>query len=591
MRDPKAEVTGRLRSRAWFDNPHNPGMTAVYLERIQNYGLTTEELTCGKPIIGIAQTGSDLSPCNRIHLELVTRIRDGIRDAGGVPLVFPTHPISESCRRPTASLDRNLAYLGIVEILHGYPLDGVVLTTGCDKTTPSCLMAACTVNIPAIALNGGPMINSYYKGKLDGSGMAVWDARRMLAAGEIDYNEFILKVVNSTPSAGHCNTMGTATSMNSLTEALGMSLPGNATIPAVYRERGQMAYFTGKRIVEMVHEDLKPSKILTRAAFENAIVVNSAIGGSTNCPPHIIAIARHIGVELHVKEWETIGHHIPLLANIQPAGEFLAETFHLAGGVPAIFGELMAGGHIRTEAITATGKTIGEVYAGKHSLDTEVIRPLTNPVKENAGFLVVSGNLFDSALVKTSVIGAQFKERFFSTNVFTGRAIVFEGPEDYHERIDDPALAIDETCVLVIRGVGPVGYPGAAEVVNMLPPDYLVKRGVDLLPTMGDGRQSGTSASPSILNASPESAIGGNLAILRTGDPIKIDLNESRVDVMISDEEIATRRAALTISIPASQTPWQELFRAHVGQLGDGAVLEFAVKYKDVGRDLPRHNH
>ena len=591
MRDPKAEVTGRLRSRAWFDNPHNPGMTAVYLERIQNYGLTTEELTCGKPIIGIAQTGSDLSPCNRIHLELVTRIRDGIRDAGGVPLVFPTHPISESCRRPTAALDRNLAYLGIVEILHGYPLDGVVLTTGCDKTTPSCLMAACTVNIPAIALNGGPMINSYYKGKLDGSGMAVWDARRMLAAGEIDYNEFILKVVNSTPSAGHCNTMGTATSMNSLTEALGMSLPGSAAIPAVYRERGQMAYFTGKRIVEMVHEDLRPSKILTRAAFENAIIVNSAIGGSTNCPPHIIAIARHIGVELHVKEWETIGHRIPLLANIQPAGEFLAESFHLAGGVPAIVGELMEGGHIRVEAITATGKTIGEVYAGKRSLDANVIRPLTNPVKENAGFLVVGGNLFDSALVKTSVIDAKFKERFFSTNVFTGRAVVFEGPEDYHERINDPALAIDEHCVLVIRGVGPVGYPGAAEVVNMLPPDYLVKRGIDVLPTMGDGRQSGTSASPSILNASPESAIGGNLAILRTGDSIRIDLNESRVDVLIGDEEIATRRAALEISIPASQTPWQELQRAHVGQLGDGAVLEFAVKYKDVGRDIPRHNH
>ncbi|MBL8236633.1 MAG: dihydroxy-acid dehydratase family protein [Bryobacterales bacterium] len=591
MRDPKAEIVGRLRSRAWFDNPHNPGMTAVYLERIQNYGLTTEELTSGKPIIGIAQTGSDLSPCNRIHLDLVSRIRDGIRDAGGVPLVFPTHPISESCRRPTAAVDRNLAYLGIVEILHGYPLDGVVLTTGCDKTTPSCLMAACTVNIPAIALNGGPMINSYYNGKLDGSGMAVWDARRMLAAGEIDYKEFVLKVVNSTPSAGHCNTMGTATSMNSLTEALGMSLPGNAAIPAPYRERGQMAYFTGKRIVEMVHEDLRPSKILTRAAFENAIVVNSAIGGSTNCPPHIIAIARHIGIELHVKEWETIGHHIPLLANIQPAGEFLAESFHLAGGVPAIFGELMEGGHIRTEAITATGKTIGEVYAGKRSLDRNVIRPLGNPVKENAGFLVVSGNLFDSALVKTSVIGESFKQRFFSTNVFTGRAVVFEGPEDYHERIDDPSLGIDEHCVLVIRGVGPVGYPGAAEVVNMLPPDYLVKRGIDVLPTLGDGRQSGTSASPSILNASPESAVGGNLAILRTGDPIRIDLNESRVDVLISDEEIAARKAALEISIPASQTPWQELQRAHVGQLGEGAVLEFAVKYRDVGKDIPRHNH
>lgn len=591
MRDPKAEIVGRLRSRAWFDNPHNPGMTAVYLERIQNYGLTTEELTSGKPIIGIAQTGSDLSPCNRIHLDLVSRIRDGIRDAGGVPLVFPTHPISESCRRPTAAVDRNLAYLGIVEILHGYPLDGVVLTTGCDKTTPSCLMAACTVNIPAIALNGGPMINSYYNGKLDGSGMAVWDARRMLAAGEIDYKEFVLKVVNSTPSAGHCNTMGTATSMNSLTEALGMSLPGNAAIPAPYRERGQMAYFTGKRIVEMVHEDLRPSKILTRAAFENAIVVNSAIGGSTNCPPHIIAIARHIGIELHVKEWETIGHHIPLLANIQPAGEFLAESFHLAGGVPAIFGELMEGGHIRTEAITATGKTIGEVYAGKRSLDRNVIRPLGNPVKENAGFLVVSGNLFDSALVKTSVIGESFKQRFFSTNVFTGRAVVFEGPEDYHERIDDPSLGIDEHCVLVISGVGPVGYPGAAEVVNMLPPDYLVKRGIDVLPTLGDGRQSGTSASPSILNASPESAVGGNLAILRTGDPIRIDLNESRVDVLISDEEIAARKAALEISIPASQTPWQELQRAHVGQLGEGAVLEFAVKYRDVGKDIPRHNH
>ncbi|MBI2688021.1 MAG: dihydroxy-acid dehydratase family protein [Acidobacteria bacterium] len=591
MRDPKAEIAGRLRSRAWFDNPHNPGMTAVYLERIQNYGLTTEELTSGKPVIGIAQTGSDLSPCNRIHMELVSRIRDGIRDAGGVPLVFPTHPISESCRRPTAAMDRNLAYLGIVEILHGYPIDGVVLTTGCDKTTPSCLMAACTVNIPAIALNGGPMINSYYKGKLDGSGMAVWDARRMLAAGEIDYGEFITKVVNSTPSAGHCNTMGTATSMNSLTEALGMSLPGNAAIPAPYRERGQMAYFTGKRIVEMVHEDLIPSKILTRAAFENAIVVNSAIGGSTNCPPHIIAIARHIGVELKVKEWETIGHHIPLLANIQPAGEFLAESFHLAGGVPAVFGELMQGGHIRTEAVTATGKTIGEVYAGKRSLDTNVIRPLTNPVKENAGFLVVSGNVFDSALVKTSVIGDSFKKRFFATNVFTGRAVVFDGPEDYHERINDPALEIDEHCVLVIRGVGPVGYPGAAEVVNMLPPDYLVKKGIDVLPTLGDGRQSGTSASPSILNASPESAVGGNLAILRTGDPIKIDLNESRVDVLISDEEIAARRSALDIKIAASQTPWQELQRAHVGQLGDGAVLEFAVKYRDVGKDIPRHNH
>ncbi|MBM3766300.1 MAG: dihydroxy-acid dehydratase family protein, partial [Acidobacteria bacterium] len=505
MQTPKDEVKGRLRSRAWFDNPHNPGMTAVYLERIQNYGLTTAELRSGKPVIGIANTGSDLSPCNRIHMELVSRVRDGVRDAGGVPLVFPTHPISESCRRPTAAIDRNLAYLGLVEILHAYPLDGVVLTTGCDKTTPSCVMAACTVNIPAIALNGGPMINSYYKGKLDGSGMAVWDARRMLAAGEIDYDEFILKVVNSTPSAGHCNTMGTATSMNSLIEALGFSLPGSAAIPAPYRERGQMAYQTGARIVAMVHEDLKPSKILTREAFENAIVVNSAIGGSTNCPPHIIAIARHIGVELKVKEWETLGHHIPLLANVQPAGEYLAESYHLAGGVPAIIGELMQGGHIRENALSCSGKTMGEVYKGVRSLDQTVIRPLTNPVKENAGFLVVGGNIFDNALLKTSVIGADFQKRYLKTNEFTVRAIVFEGPEDYHDRINDPALAIDANCILVIRNVGPVGYPGAAEVVNMLPPDYLVKQGIDVLPTLGDGRQSGTSASPSILNATPES--------------------------------------------------------------------------------------
>ncbi|MBM3785242.1 MAG: dihydroxy-acid dehydratase family protein [Acidobacteria bacterium] len=591
MRSPKDEVKGRLRSRAWFDNPHNPGMTAVYLERIQNYGLTGTELRSGKPIIGVANSGSDLSPCNRIHLELVERVRDGIRDAGGVPLVFPTHPISESCRRPTAAIDRNLAYLGLVEILHAYPLDGVVLCTGCDKTTPAAVMAACTINIPAIALNSGPMINSYYKGKLDGSGMAVWDARRMLAAGEIDYDEFLTKVVNSTPSPGHCNTMGTATSMNSLVEALGMSLPGNAAIPAPYRERSQMAYHTGARIVAMVHENLRPSDILTREAFENAIVVNSAIGGSTNCPPHIIAIARHIGVPLEVKEWETIGHELPLLANVQPAGEYLAESYHLAGGVPAIIGELMKGGHIRENAISCTGKTMGESYKGRESLDTNVIRPLTNPVKPNAGFLVVGGNLFDNALVKTSVISEEFRSRYFADNVFTGRAIVFEGPEDYHDRINDPALAIDETCILIIRNVGPVGYPGAAEVVNMLPPDYLVKKGIDYLPTIGDGRQSGTSASPSILNASPESAVGGGLAILRTNDMVRIDLNARRVDVLVSDEELAARRAALTITIPPSQTPWQELFRAHVGQLGSGAVLEFAVKYQDVGKEIPRHNH
>ncbi|BDC49545.1 dihydroxy-acid dehydratase [Bryobacterales bacterium F-183] len=590
------ECAGRLRSRCWFDNHHNLGMSALYMERFPNYGLTRDELQSGKPIIGIAQTGSDLSPCNRHHLVLADRLRDGIRDAGGIPFVFPVHPIHEGCRRPTANIDRNLAYMGLVEVLHGNPFDGVILTTGCDKTTPAGLMAAATVNIPAIVFSGGPMINSYFKGQLAGSGMAIWEARRLLAAGELDQSGFFDMVLASAPSVGHCNTMGTATSMNSLAEALGMSLPGCAAIPGPYRERAQMAYETGRRIVAMVHEDLKPSQILTREAFENAIVINSAIGGSTNCPPHITAVAKHMGVELHVKEWETIGHDIPLLVNVQPAGEYLAESFHLAGGVPAVFGELMAADKIRTNAMTVTGKTVAENYAGRRSQDPKVIRTFANPLKEKAGFLVLSGNLFDAALIKTSVIGDEFAQRFLKhpggENVFEGRAIVFDGPEDYHDRINDPALDIDETCILVIRGCGPIGYPGAAEVVNMLPPDALVKRGVNQLPCIGDGRQSGTSASPSILNASPEAAAGGNLGILRTGDILKVDLNARTVNIQISDAEIEARWKELGVyPVPPSGSPWQELYRAHTGQLAEGACLEFAVKYKNIGATVPRHNH
>ncbi|WP_031499524.1 IlvD/Edd family dehydratase [Bryobacter aggregatus] len=584
-----------LRSQNWFQNPDNLGMTAVYLERYANYGLTREELQSGRPIIGIAQTGSDLSPCNRIHLDLESRVRDGIRDAGGVPFVFPVHPIFENCRRPTAALDRNLAYLGLVEILHGYFLDGVVLTTGCDKTTPACLMAAATVNTPAIVLSGGPMLNSYYNGKLAGSGMSVWEARRLHAAGEIDYDEFMERVMASAPSPGHCNTMGTASSMNSMAEALGMSLPGCAVIPAPYRERTQMAFRTGKRIVEMVRENLRPSDIMTREAFENAIVVCSAIGGSTNCPPHLVAIARHLGVNLKTKDWETIGHKIPLLANVQPAGEYLTESFHLAGGIPAIIGELMKAGKIHESARNVEGKTMGESYRGQGSKDPKVIHSYDKPLVEDAGFLVMSGNLFTSSLVKSSVIGPDFRQRFLSTpgeeNIFTANAVVFEGPEDYHARINDADLQIDERSILVIRGCGPIGYPGAAEVVNMLPPDKLVRIGVSQLPTLGDGRQSGTSASASILNVSPEAAAGGNLAILKTGDKIRVNLNESRVDVLLSDEEIEERRKHIELPIAETQTPWQEFFRSHVGQLEFGGVLEFAVKYRNVGDNIPRHNH
>ncbi len=589
------ESTKQRRSEIWFNDKAEPGETAVYLERYPTWGLTRGELQAGKPIIGIAQSGSELTPCNRIHLSLVARVKDGIRDAGGVPFEFPIHPIQESCRRPTAALDRNLAYLGLVEILVGYPFDGVVLTTACDKTTPACLMAAATVNMPAIVLSGGPMLDSYYNGKLAGSGMALWEARRQVAAGNITVDELIDITLASAPSPGHCNTMGTALSMNSLAEALGMSLPGCATIPAPYGERARMAYETGRRIVEMVKEDLTPGKVMTRQAFENAIVVNSAIGGSTNCLTHIMAISRHMGVPLELQAWETVGHDIPLLANIQPAGEHLGEGFHRAGGIPAIFSELLRVGKIHGDALTITGRTVAENHKNSRILDTNVIRPYETPVKEKAGFLVLTGNLFDSAIVKMSVISADFRQRFLSTpgeeNCFTSRVIVFDGPEDYRARIEDPALNINETCMLVVRGTGPIGYPGSAEVVNMSPPGALVRKGFRMLPCMGDGRQSGTSDSPSILHASPESAAGGNLAILETGDLVKVDLQNRRVDLLVSDEEIARRRAALPPVQLKNDSPWQQLYRASVGQLDTGACLEFAIGYQDLKNTVPRHSH
>lgn len=590
-----------LRSRAWFDNPANADMTALYLERTMNYGLTLEELQSGKPIIGIAQSGSDLSPCNRHHLDLAHRVREGIREAGGIAFEFPTHPIQETCKRPTASLDRNLAYLSLVEVLYGYHIDGVVLTTGCDKTTPSQIMAAATVDIPAIVLSGGPMLNGWYKGERTGSGTIVWKAREMMARGEIAYKEFLELVASSAPSAGHCNTMGTASTMNSLAEALGMSLPGCAAIPGPYRERQQMAYLTGKRIVEMVWENLRPSDILTRAAFENAIVVNSAIGGSTNAPIHLNAIARHIGVELDNDDWEKLGYDIPLLVNMQPAGEYLGEEYHRAGGVPAVVAELIVKGKINKTALTVNGRSLYDNCEGKLASERDVIKAYDKPMRTQAGFLNFKGNLFDSAIMKASVISEEFRQRYLSNpkdlNAFEGRAIVFDGPEDYHHRIDDPKLEIDATCLLFMRGTGPIGYPGAAEVVNMRAPDYLLKKGITSLPCIGDGRQSGTSGSPSILNASPEAASGGGLALLKTGDKVRIDLGKRTANILISDAELAKRRDALKKSggykIPESQTPWQEIQRGMVDELSNGMVLKPAVKYQRVAetKGLPRDNH
>lgn len=591
----------KLRSAQWFDNPANADMTALYIERYLNYGLTREELQSGKPIIGIAQTGSDLSPCNRHHLDLARRVRDGITAAGGLAIEFPVHPIQETTKRPTASLDRNLAYLGLVEVLYGYPLDGVVLTTGCDKTTPAMLMGAATVNIPAIALPGGPMLNGWHEGKRTGSGTIVWKAREMLATKEIDYDGFVDLVSSSASSVGHCNTMGTASTMNALAEALGMTLPGAAAIPGPYRERGQCAYMTGKRIVDMVHEDLKPSDIMTREAFENVIVACSAIGGSTNAPIHINAIARHIGVDLDIREWETIGHHVPLLVNMQPAGEYLGEEYFRAGGLPAVINELMGQGLIRQDALTVSGQSIGKNCEGRKIGDSDVIRTFDNPLVKDAGFLVMTGNLFESAIMKTSVISDEFRQRYLSNpddpDAFEGKAIVFDGPEDYHQRIDDPALSPDEYSVLFMRGVGPIGYPGAAEVVNMRAPAELLRRGVQELPCIGDGRQSGTSGSPSVLNASPEAAANGGLAVLQTGDPVRIDLRQRRVDVLIDEDELQARIDKLVATggyqYPDHQTPWQEIQRSLVDRLDNGMVLKPAVKYQQIAqtRGLPRDNH
>lgn len=586
----------RFRSRDWFADPARSDMTALYLERFMNYGLTPEELRSGRPIIGIAQTGSDLSPCNRIHLDLARRVREGIRDAGGIPLEFPVHPIFENCRRPSAALDRNLAYLGLVEILYGYPIDAVVLTTGCDKTTPAGIMAASTVDIPAIVLSGGPMLDGWHEGELVGSGTVIWRSRRMLAAGEIDEEEFLQRACDSAPSAGHCNTMGTASTMNAVAEALGLSLPGCAAIPAPYRERGQMAYATGRRIVEMAHEDLRPSRVLTRESFLNALAVVSCAGGSSNAQVHIQAMARHAGVELHPRDWTDHAYDLPLLVNMQPAGKYLGERFFRAGGVPAVMWELLQAGRLHGGCASVTGRSIAENLQGREAKDREVIRPFAEPLMEKAGFLVLSGNLFDFGIMKTSVISEAFRARYLcepgNEGAFEARAIVFDGAEDYHARINDPSLAIDEDCILVMRGAGPLGWPGSAEVVNMQPPDALIQRGIRALPTLGDGRQSGTADSPSILNASPESAAGGGLSWLQTGDRLRIDLNQGRCDALVPEEEIARRRRELPPPpVPASRSPWEALYREKTGQLADGATLDFALQFRRIAEQTPRHNH
>ena len=588
----------KLRSQSWFNNPDNPGMTALYLERYLNYGLTKDELQSGKPIIGIAQSGSDLSPCNRHFLNLSERIRSGIRDAGGIAMEFPTHPIQESGKRPTAALDRNLSYLSLVEILYGYPIDGVVLTTGCDKTTPAALMAASTVNLPAIVLSGGPMLDGDFKGTKVGSGTILWKARRMHSRGEINYDQFLDLVESSAPSIGHCNTMGTATSMNSLAEALGMSLPGCAAIPAPYRERQQISYRTGYRIVEMVKENIKPSDIMTKKSFENAIVTASAIGASSNVPPHLIAIAKKLNIKLTLEDWERCGEKINLLVNMQPAGKHLGESFFKAGGIPAVMKELFNNNLLHKNTLSVNGKTLKQNLKNEIKRDKDVIFDYKNPLKQKAGFLVLKSNFFDSAIMKMSVISKDFRKRYLlnknQKNVFISNAIVFDGPEDYHNNLNNKKLNIDKNSILIMRGCGPVGFPGSAEVVNMQPPDKLLKKGIRSLPCIGDGRQSGTSESPSILNVSPEAAVGGKIGIIENGDKIKIDLNKKRVELLV-DKEIIKKRVKKNkkYKYPQSQTPWQEISRKFTGQLSEGACLDLDDDYHDISnlKGIPRDSH
>ncbi|MCE2810596.1 MAG: dihydroxy-acid dehydratase family protein [Planctomycetaceae bacterium] len=585
----------KLRSQQWWDNPSNPGMTALYLERFLNYGMTVGELQAGRPIIGIAQSANDLAPCNRAHLQTVSRLCDGVRDAGGIPMVFPMHPIQESVRRPTAALDRNLAYIALVEILHGYPLDGVIFTTGCDKTTPAAMMAAVTTNLPSLIFNCGPMLNSYLDGELAGAGTIIWEARRRLSAGLIDQRKFMDLLAASAPSPGHCNVMGTALSMNCLAEAVGLALPGTAAIPAPYRERAQAAHAAGKRIVEMVHEDLRPLKILNRTSMLNAIRVNTALGGSTNCPPHLIAIARHAGIELSIQDWEDHGYRVPLLVNLQPAGALLAEDFHRCGGLPTVMKELLQAGILDGSPMTCTGKSIAHNIEKAPSPDGAIIRTFADPLKVDAGFLVLRGNLFDAALIKTSVISPEFRKQYLSNpsdpNAFVAKAIVFDGPEDYHERINQIQGTCDPNTLLVIRGCGTLGFPGSGEVVNMLPPDRWIQQGVGQLPTLGDGRQSGTSASPSILNASPEALAGGGLAKLQSGDLVRIDLATRSVDALVDPHEWKQRKSFSVDQTPETATPWQYLYRQNVGQLHTGGCLDFACSFRDVCNQVPRHNH
>jgi len=571
-------MSKKLRSTDWFGKTDKMGF--VHRSWLRNQGYPDDYFQ-GRPVIGICNTWSELTPCNGHLRDFAEIVKKGVIEAGGFPLEFPVTSLGETLMRPTTMLFRNLASMDVEEAIRANPIDGVVLLTGCDKTTPSTLMGACSVDLPTIVVPGGPMLNGRFKGECLGSGSFNWMVKEKMLVENYTAEDILEAEVGVARSAGHCMTMGTASSMACMVEALGLTLPGAAAIPAVDSRKRTLAQLSGRRIVEMVREDLKLSRILTREAFENSIVVNAAVGGSTNFIIHLLAIAGRIGVDLKIDEFDKIGSRIPLLVNLKPSGKYLMEDFFYAGGLPVVLRELNQ--HLHNKAITVNGKTIGENNVSSVCYNADVIASLDKPLQENAGLAVLKGNLCEQgAIIKPSAATKKLMKH-------RGRAVVFETIEDYHARIDDPELDIDEHSVIVLKNVGPVGYPGMAEVGNVDLPEKLLKKGVKDMIRISDGRMSGTAAGTVILHVSPESAIGGTLALVQDGDMIELDVAQRRLHLDVSDQELKKRRSAWNPPKPATERGYVKIFIDHVQQAHLGA--DFTTLRGGSGADVTRDLH
>ncbi|HVG38281.1 MAG TPA: L-arabinonate dehydratase [Pyrinomonadaceae bacterium] len=573
------EKKRKFRSSAWFGSPTREGF--IYRSWMRNQGLP-EHLFDGRPVIGICNTWSELTPCNAHFRQIAEHVKRGVYEMGGFPLEFPVTSLGETLMRPTAMLFRNLASMDVEECIRANPIDGVVLLAGCDKTTPALLMGAASCDIPSLMISGGPMLNGKFRGQDIGSGTNVWKFSEEVRCGTMELSDFMDAEAGMSRSAGHCMTMGTASTMASMVEALGMGLPMNAAIPAVDSRRYALAHMAGRRIVEMVHEDLRLSQILTRQAFENAVRTNGAIGGSTNAVIHLLAIAGRVGVEFSLEDWDKLGRDVPCIVNLMPSGQYLMEDFFYAGGIPAVMREL--GDLIHRDALTVNGKTIGENIAAAPCYNREVIMPLEAPFKEQGGIIVLRGNLCpDGAVLKPSAAAPHLLHH-------RGRAVVFENIEDFHARIDDPELDIDETCVMVLKNCGPRGYPGMPEVGNMPLPPKILQKGVTDMVRISDARMSGTAYGAAVLHVSPEAAAGGPLALVRNGDMIELNVAGRRLHLDVSDQELARRRESWKApELPLTDRGYYKLYVNHVLQADRGADFDFLVGKS--GTELTRDSH